>query len=54
MTWPPTPDDFARLRETLAWVVDRSPWYRRVFDEAGVRVADLRTYDDFRRRVPRT
>jgi phenylacetate-CoA ligase len=54
MTWPPTPDDFARLRETLAWVVDRSPWYRRVFGEAGVRVADLRTYDDFRRRVPRT
>ena len=54
MGWPPSADDFARLRETLAWIVERSPWYRRLFDEAGVRVAELRTYDDFRRRVPRT
>jgi phenylacetate-CoA ligase len=54
MTWPPTADDFARLRDTLAWVVERSPWYRRLFDAAGVRVAELRTYEDFRRRVPRT
>jgi len=46
--------DFVRLRETLEWVVAHSPWYRRAFDAAGVRVADLRTYDDFRRRVPRT
>ena len=46
--------DFARLRETLDWVVAHSPWYRRAFDAAGIRVADLRTYDDFRRRVPRT
>src|SRR5499426_3984142 len=46
--------DFARLQETLAWVATHSPWYRRAFDAAGVRVADLRTYDDFRRRAPRT
>src|SRR5579862_3211565 len=46
--------DFARLRETLEWVVAHSPWYRRAFDAAGVRIADVRTYDDFRRRVPRT
>ena len=25
MSWPPTDDDLARLRETLAWVVERSP-----------------------------
>jgi phenylacetate-CoA ligase len=54
VTWPPTPDDFARLRETLAWVVEHSPWYRRAFEAAGVRVDELRAYDDFRARVPRT
>ena len=54
MTWPPTAEDFARLRETLAWVVEHSPWYRKAFAAAGVHVADLRRYDDFRARVPRT
>src|SRR5213593_3378518 len=54
MTWPPSAEDFARLRETLGWVAERSPWYRRLLDAAGVRVADLATYDDFRQRVPRT
>src|SRR5215510_9697592 len=54
MRWPPTSDDLARLLESLAWVAEHSPYYRRVFAEAGVRVADLRTLDDFRRRVPRT
>lgn len=54
MTWPPTDADFTRLRETLAWVVERSPYYRRLLETAGVRVAELRSYDDFRRRVPRT
>jgi phenylacetate-CoA ligase len=54
VTWPPSDADFARVRETLAWVAERSPWYRRALDAAGVRVADVRSYDDFRRRVPRT
>src|SRR5262247_1920465 len=53
MSWPPSEDDLARLRETLAWVYAHSPGYRRLWDAAGVRPADLRTYDDFRRRVPR-
>jgi phenylacetate-CoA ligase len=53
MTWPPSDADFARLRDTLAWVVERSPWYARTFAAAGVRMSELRTYDDFRRRVPR-
>ncbi len=51
--WPPSPDDLARLRDTLAWVVERSPYYRRLFSDAGVRPAELRTYDEFRTRVPR-
>jgi len=54
MHWPPTRDDFARLRDTLGWVVEHSPYYRGLLDRAGVRVADLDTYDAFRRRVPRT
>ena len=54
MHWPPSTDEVARLIETLRWVVERSPYYQRLFDGAGVRVADLRTYDDVRRRVPRT
>jgi phenylacetate-CoA ligase len=54
MPWPPTAEEFARLRETLLWVAERSPWYRRSFAEAGVRPETLRTYDDFRTRVPRT
>ena len=54
MTWPPTAEDFARLRDTLAWVHERSPYYRRVLDAAGIRPAALHGYDDFRRLVPRT
>jgi phenylacetate-CoA ligase len=54
VTWPPTAEDFSRLRDTLAWVVARSPYYRRLFAAAGVQVTDLRSYDDFRTRVPRT
>lgn len=54
MTWPPGPDDVARLRETLGWVLARSPYYQRTFQQAGVRLADVDGYDAFRRRVPRT
>jgi len=54
MTWPPSPAEFARLRETLAWVNVRSPYYRRVFHMAGVRPTALRTYEEFRTLVPRT
>jgi phenylacetate-CoA ligase len=54
MHWPPTSDEFTRLRDTLGWVIARSLYYRRLLDGAGVRVADLDTYDAFRRRVPRT
>src|SRR5213594_1477419 len=54
MSWPPTPDDLERLRATLEWVHERSPYYRRLFDTAGVRPVELSSYDDFRARVPRT
>jgi phenylacetate-CoA ligase len=54
MHWPPTSEQLSRLLETLRWVEEHSPRYRRLFAEAGVRAAELRTYDDVRRRVPRT
>jgi phenylacetate-CoA ligase len=54
MSWPPASDEFAQLRATLVWVYERSPYYRRLFDGAGVQPAALRSYDDFRGRVPRT
>jgi phenylacetate-CoA ligase len=53
-SWPPSAESFAELRDTLAWVQQNSPYYRRLFDAAGVKVGDLRSYDDVRRRVPRT
>src|SRR5437764_2600180 len=54
MAWPPTAEEFERMRETLAWVAVRSPYYGRVLAAAGVRPEQLRDYDDFRRRVPLT
>ena len=53
VSWPPTAADLARLRDTLAWVEARSPYYRRLFAGAGVRPATLASYDEFRARVPR-
>jgi len=54
MHWPPTDAQLTRLFETIRWVEEHSPRYRRVLAEAGVRGADVRTYDEFRRRIPRT
>jgi len=54
MHWPPAAQDLIRLLDSLRWVAERSPYYRRRFAEAGVRAEELRTYDDVRRRVPRT
>jgi phenylacetate-CoA ligase len=54
MGWPPTSEEFAALRETLAWVHEHSSYYRRLLDAAGVRPAALADYEDFRRHVPRT
>jgi phenylacetate-CoA ligase len=42
--------DFATLRETLAWVRERSPFYRERLADVGA----VDSYETFRRRVPRT
>ncbi|PCN50315.1 phenylacetate--CoA ligase, partial [Candidatus Geothermarchaeota archaeon ex4572_27] len=38
-----------RLKAQLKYVYEHSPFYRRKFDEAGVRPDDLKTLDDLRR-----
>src|SRR5215831_5034366 len=53
MAWPPSDAEVAALRETLAWVAERSPYYARRFAEHGVVPSALRTYDEVRARVPR-
>jgi phenylacetate-CoA ligase len=52
--WPPDAASFAELRDSLRWVERSSPYYRRLWHAAGVTAAALASYDDFRRRVPRT
>src|SRR5579862_7372235 len=54
MHWPPSTEQFAQLRESLIWVHAHSPYYRRLLDRAGVDPAALKTYDEYRTRVPRT
>ena len=43
-----------RVRAVVAWAYDRSPLHRQVYDEAGVRPEDIRTWDDFHHRLPFT
>src|SRR5690606_30151287 len=38
-----------RLRERVHRVYERSPFYRRQFDQYGINVADIRTLDDVQR-----
>ena len=53
MSWPPTADELAPLRETLTWVAAHSPYYRKLFAVHGVVPEELQSYDDVRTRVPR-
>ncbi|MDO8691852.1 MAG: hypothetical protein Q7R39_17920 [Dehalococcoidia bacterium] len=43
-----------RLRSLLRYANDNSPFYRRKFQEAGVKPEDIRTLEDFKTRVPVT
>ena len=42
-----------RFRDRMAYVYERSPMYRRKYDDAGIRPEDIRTLDDIRK-VPFT
>ncbi|MGA2937533.1 MAG: phenylacetate--CoA ligase [Syntrophobacteraceae bacterium] len=37
---------FAKLKETVSWLYERIPFYRRKLDESGVRADDLKSVDD--------
>ena len=39
----------AKLKETVSWVYDRVPFYRRKLDELGVRAEDLKSVEDIRK-----
>lgn len=43
-----------RLQKLVAYAYEHSAFYRRKFDAVGLRPADIRTLDDFKRRVPVT
>lgn len=43
----------ARLQQLLAYCYEHVPLYRRLYDSAGFKPADVRTLEDFRRKAPR-
>jgi phenylacetate-CoA ligase len=44
----------ARIREVMAYAYERSPFYRRKWDEAGIHPAHIRSLEDFERVPPVT
>ncbi len=43
-----------RIQHLIGWAYDNSPLYRRLYDNAGVKPSDIRTWDDFHHRLPFT
>ena len=43
-----------KLRKLVGYVYDHSPFYRRRLDEAQVKPADIRSLEDFKRKIPIT
>lgn len=43
-----------RIRQVIAWAYERSPLHRRLYDQAGVKPADIRTWDDYHHKLPVT
>ena len=43
-----------KLQKLAAYVYEYSPFYRRRFDEAGLKPGDIRSLEDFKRKVPIT
>jgi len=44
----------AKIRRMVAWAYDASPLHRRIYDEAGIKPADIRTWEDFHHKLPFT
>jgi len=45
---------FNRLSSQLKYAYDKSPFYRRKFDEAGLRTEEIKTFEDYYQKVPFT
>ena len=43
-----------RLTKLVHYAYERSPFYREKFDRAGLKPADIRSLEDFKRKVPLT
>ncbi|WP_300019153.1 AMP-binding protein [Pseudonocardia sp.] len=43
-----------RIRHLVGWAYEHSPLHRRLYDDAGVKPADIRTWDDYHHRLPFT
>jgi phenylacetate-CoA ligase len=43
-----------RIQHLVALAYERSPLHRRLYDEAGIKPADIRTWDDYHYRLPFT
>ena len=43
-----------KIRHMVGWAYEHSPLHRRIYDEAGVKPADIRTWADFHQRLPFT
>jgi phenylacetate-CoA ligase len=58
MTWKTKEElaryQFNRLSSQLKYAYDKSPFYRRKFDEAGVRPEEIKTFEDYYQKVPFT
>ena len=37
----------SRIQEVMAYAYDRSPFYRRKWEDAGLEPGDIKTFDDF-------
>jgi phenylacetate-CoA ligase len=44
----------ARIRNMVGWAYENSPMHRRIYDAAGVKPADIQTWDDYFHKLPFT
>jgi phenylacetate-CoA ligase len=43
-----------RIRHLVGWAYENSPLHRRIYDDAGVKPSDIKTWDDYHHRLPFT
>ena len=43
-----------KIRHLVGWAYENSPLYRRLYDDAGIKPSDIKTWDDYHHRLPFT